>query len=133
MRNEGEGNARFDCGLVHQSFAVDAAEGAWFFLHRTERLWQLLFDGGDAARIAAVQVVVYDLWLMALGSRQLLVKRCRDAVKQFEDERHTDDFTTEHLGKVSSARVVVHSDRDFVDARQRMQDCLLYTSPSPRD
>ena len=59
---------------------------------------------------------------MALGSRQLLVKRCRDAVKQFEDERHTDDFTTEHLGKVSSARVVVHSDRDFVDARQRMQD-----------
>ena len=49
----------------------------------------------------------------------------------WRDERHTDDFTTEHLGKVSSARVVVHSDRDFVDARKRMQDSTYPALQAP--
>ena len=94
--------------------AVDAAQGA--VLGALEAGLQMALGGGDALRIAAAQSAGRHLRrrgrrLAALGH-----------VQQREDQRHAHELAVQGLAEIARARVIVHGDADFVDARQGVQD-----------
>ena len=106
------------CALIlfRDMLAVDAAVDTGCLVGQAENLGEFLLGGGDAAGVAAHQVVA-KLAFDGLPGGILLC-----FLQEHEDQGHAHVFSVEGLAEVGGPRVIIHADADFVDPGQGVQD-----------